>query len=104
MLPIIKKYIVFISGELKPGENPYNGVKREIKEELSFNDFKKLKFSHTFINRKTENNLSFIFFLKLDYYPQIKLNEGMEYSYFSNIEVFRGFKFSKILTYFPCVM
>ena len=97
-----KKEIVYpecwglISGSLNIDENPYSGIKREIKEEISISNIKKLKFIETYISKK-ENIIYYVFKTYLKNTRNIKLKEGIEYSFFSKSEFLQGYKFSKKL-------
>ena len=98
-----KKGIVYpgcwglIGGTLSKGENPYDGIKREIREEISITNLKELNFLDTFLNSKNENVMHYIFRACLLDSSKIILNEGIEYSFFTKSDFFRGYKISKKL-------
>ena len=51
-----------ISGEISVNDSsPLEAAKREIKEELSISKIKDLKFVETFLDRKNENILHYVF-------------------------------------------
>ena len=87
-----------ISGEILVNDfSPLEAAKREIKEELSISNIKNLKFVETFLDRKNEDILHYVFRLQMEFSHKIILNEGIEYSFFSKQLFNKGFKFSKIL-------
>tara|TARA_B100000029_G_scaffold491384_1_gene551432 strand:+ start:403 stop:846 length:444 start_codon:yes stop_codon:yes gene_type:complete len=86
-----------ISGALNSNENPYRGIKREIKEEISISNIKNLVFVGIFLSRKNESIIHYVFKSNLNSLQGIKLKEGIEYSFFSKTDFFRGHKFSKNL-------
>ncbi len=87
-----------ISGEfLDCNENSLDAIKREIKEEISLTNLKNLRFVDIFIERKNENIINHVFTCIIKNNKNIKLNEGIEYSFFTKKEFFRGFKYSKKL-------
>ena len=87
-----------ISGSLNFDENPYDAVRREIKEEISITNIKNIVFVDTsLISKKNENIFYYVFRIYLKNPRKIKLNEGIEYSFFSKTEYLRGFKFSRKL-------
>ena len=98
-----KKGIVYpgcwglIGGSLTNNENPYNGIKREIREEISITNLKKLNFIDIFLSFKIENVVHYVFRANLNATPKIILNEGIEYSFFSKSDFFKGYKISKKL-------
>jgi len=98
-----KKGIVYpgcwglIGGTLSKGENPYDGIKREIKEEISITNLKKLNFIDTFLNFKNESVMHYVFRACLPDSSKIILNEGIEYSFFTKSDFFKGYKVSKKL-------
>ena len=86
-----------ISGSLNFDENPYDAVRREIKEEISITNIKNIVFVDTSLGKKNENLFHYVFRIYLKSPRKIKLNEGIEYSFFSKTEYLRGFKFSRKL-------
>lgn len=87
-----------ISGEISVNDSsPLEAAKREIKEELSISKIKDLKFVETFLDRKNENILHYVFRLQMEFDQKIVLNEGIEFSFFSKQEFNKGIKFSKLL-------
>jgi len=98
-----KKGIVYpgrwglIGGALNKDEDPYDGIKREISEEISIINLKELNFVDTFLNSKNGNVMHYIFRACLLDSSKIILNEGIEYSFFTKSDFFRGYKISKKL-------
>ena len=87
----------FISGGLKACETPLVGAKREVEEELSIKNLKNIYFLYNFLNKKNENVLYHVFIVNLNFKPYIKLQEGIECSFFSKIDFLKGYKYSKKL-------
>ena len=98
-----KKEIVYpgcwglIGGTLFNNENPYDGIRREIKEEISIENLKTLNFVDIFLSFKNENIMHYVFRANLTDISKIILNEGIEYSFFSKSDFFKGYKISKKL-------
>jgi ADP-ribose pyrophosphatase YjhB (NUDIX family) len=98
-----KKGIVYpgcwglIGGALNKDEDPYDGIKREIKEEISITNLKKLNFVDTFLNIKGENVMHYVFRACLFKSSKIILNEGIEYSFFTKSDFLRRYKISEKL-------
>ena len=88
----LKKILTF-GGFLDCNENSLNAIKREIKEEISLTNLKNLRFVDIFIERKNENIINHVFTCIIKNNKNIKLNEGIEYSFFTKREFFRGFKY-----------
>ena len=86
-----------ISGSLNFDENPYDAIRREIKEEISITNIKNIVFIDTSLSKKNGNLFHYVFKIYLKSPRKIKLNEGIEYSFFSKTEYLRGFKFSRKL-------
>ena len=97
-----KKKIVYpgcwglISGTLNSNESPFNGIKREIKEEISVN-LNNLNFVDIFLDHKNGDAIHHVFKAYLNEPKKIKLKEGIEYSFFSKKDFLQGYKFSKKL-------
>lgn len=98
-----KKEIVYpgcwglIGGTLSNNENPYDGIRREIKEEISIENLKTLNFVDIFLSFKNENIMHYVFRANLTDISKIILNEGIEYSFFSKSDFFKGCKISRKL-------
>ncbi len=98
-----KKGIVYpgcwglIGGALNKDEDPYDGIKREISEEISIINLKELNFVDTFLNLKNEKVMHYVFRANLFQSSKIILNEGIEYSFFTKSDFLKGYKISKKL-------
>ena len=68
----------------------------EVKRNEYFIKAEKLKFIETYISKK-ENIIYYVFKTYLKNTRNIKLKEGIEYSFFSKSEFLQGYKFSKKL-------
>mgnify|MGYP001270938396 CR=1 FL=1 len=87
----------FISGNIETCESPLFAAKRELHEELLIKNFKNVNFLYNFLSRKNENIMYHVFTLNLQNKAQLKLKEGIEYSFFSKIDFLKGYKYSKEL-------
>ena len=87
----------FISGKLEIGETPVNAARREVHEELLIKKLKNIKFLCSYLSRKKENIIYYVFKIDLNYTPYIRLKEGIECSFFSKLDFLKGYKFSKKL-------
>jgi len=87
----------FISGKLEIGETPATAARREVQEELLIKKLKNIKFLYTYLSRKKENIIHYVFKVDLNYIPYIRLKEGIECSFFSKLDFLKGYKFSKEL-------